>query len=170
MQTILRFITLKNLGRLGLCAFIASAVALAGCKSSPDRTSGQQMSDRQISRGVKKALKNDTTFKYADVQPVVYNGTIQLTGFVETDEQRLRAAELAAQTKGAKQVINAIMIKATPTGRAIIRDPLAHETGYLLVDTNAPVLRMRNLPATGQPQEQPKSDTAPGTEGSAPKQ
>jgi len=52
----------------------------------------------------------------------VYNGNAQLTGFVDTEEQRTRAAELAAGVQGVTQVINEITIKPSPTGRAQIRD------------------------------------------------
>ena len=166
MQTALKNTTRNNLGRLGLLALLAVALGSAGCKSSPDRTSGQVMSDRQVAREVKKQLKDDVVFKYQDVNTDVYNGTVQLTGFVETPEQRFRAAELAAQAKGAKQIINGIMLKPIPTGHAIIRDPLGHDTGHLLVDTNAPVPQMRNL----APSDVPKTDATPGNEGSAPKQ
>jgi hyperosmotically inducible periplasmic protein len=167
MQTVLGYITYKNLGRLGVIALLGAAFGLAGCKtSSPDRTKGQVKSDKEVAKEVDKTLAEDPTFKYTDVKPVVYNGTVQLVGFVETPEQRLRATERAAHSKGAKQIINQIMLKPMPTGGATIRDPLGHDMGHLLVDTNAPVQQMRNLPANEQNQQQPKPDN---TEGNSPK-
>ena len=127
-----------NSNALRLCMVGLVAAAIVGCTSSGSRNTGQKLSDRQVSRAVKKSLGNDPTFKYDDVQTVVYDGNVQLTGFVDTPEQRLRAAEIASHAKGAKQVINEIMIKPTPTGPVTIRDPLGYETGRLLVDTNAP--------------------------------
>ncbi|HWI59741.1 MAG TPA: BON domain-containing protein [Bacillota bacterium] len=157
MKTTFSKITLANLGRLGAVALVATAIGLAGCKTS-DRTMGQKWNDHQIASSVEKGLKKDITFKYHDVTPIVHNGTVQLTGFVETPEQRLRAAEIAAQTKGARQVINDIMIKATPTGPVTIRDPLAKESGYLLVDTNSPPPRMRNLHDSATQQQQQNTE------------
>jgi hyperosmotically inducible periplasmic protein len=165
-QTMFKIITLGNLGRLGALTLIALAVGLAGCKSSGDRTAGQKMSDRQLGRNVSKNLSNDPTFKYAHVHPNVYMGTVQLTGFVDTPEQRLRAAEIASTTKGTKQVINEIMIKPMATGPATIRDPLGRDTGRLLVDTNAPIPQMHNLETPQQQQQrlqQQQQEQAPGS-------
>ena len=137
----------------------ALAIALTACQSTSSRTTGQKISDRSIARAVKKTLAEDPTFKYDDVQANVYDGNVQLTGFVETPEQRLRAAESAAHTKGAKQIINEIMIKPTPTGRVTIRDPFGHDSKDFMVDTNATPPRLRNLPSSEQeapPPEPPK--------------
>jgi len=140
----------RKLVWLAAVGVVVLAVAgVTGCQSSSgSRTSGQKSHDREIARAVKKNLSADPTFKYTDVQANVYDGNIQLTGFVETPEQRLRAAERVAPIRGTKQVINEIMIKPMPTGPATIRDPLGHETGRMLVDTNSPVPQMRNLPAS----------------------
>jgi hyperosmotically inducible periplasmic protein len=165
-------ITLNSSKRalLSVMGVITVAALITSCSSTGSRTRGQKMSDRQVTRGVKKALSNDPTFKYPDVHANVYDGNIQLTGFVETPEQRLRAAERAANTRGAKQVINEIMIKPTPTGKVSIRDPLGHETGRVLVDTNTMPPQLRNLPPSGtQPQRaQPGASEATG-EGTNPK-
>ncbi len=74
------------------------------------------------SYNVNHALNTDPVLKYPDVKVTVYNGNAQLTGFVDTDEQRARAAELASRVPGVTQVINEITIKPAPTGRAAIRD------------------------------------------------
>jgi|SRR6516162_1201317 hypothetical protein len=134
---------------LRLFAAVLTAALLAGCSSSSTRSMGQKIGDRQVSRAVTKGLNADPTFKYNDVQANVYDGNVQLTGFVETPEQRLRAAEVASRTKGAKQVINEIMIKPKLAGPATIRDPLGNEDGQMLVDTNSPPALLRNLPASG---------------------
>jgi hypothetical protein len=131
---------------------------------------GQKMNDREITRRVNRGLSADPTFKYTDVEANVYDGNIQLSGFVETPEQRLRAAEIAAQTRGAKQVMNGIMIKPSPTGRVVIRDPLGEESGQALVDTNSPPPQLRNLPESAVPTQPPGQGAPDSTkEGSTPK-
>ena len=90
------------------------------------------------SHDVKKALARAPIYKYDDVKANVFNGNVQLTGFVETEEQRKQAAEIAAGVPGVRQVVNEIMLKPTPTGRATIRDPLGRETGRVMLDTNSP--------------------------------
>ncbi len=143
----------NNLARLGIVAGAVLLGGLAGCKSTPDRSASQVWSDHFTGSDVKKALAKAPIFKYNDVNVTTYKGSVQLTGFVETEEQRAQAAQIAANVPGVTQVINGIMIKPTPTGRATIRDPLGQETGRVLLDTNAPP------PA---PIQVPRSETTPG--------
>jgi len=147
-------IKFTNPNVIRLCALgLITAATLTACSSTGSRTTGQKWSDREVARGVKKSLSDDPTFKYEDVQANVYEGSVQLSGFVETPEQRIRAAEIASHTKGAKQIINQIMIKPTPTGPVTIRDPLGNETGHMLVDTNSTPPRLRNAPANTPPRQ-----------------
>src|SRR6185369_7717947 len=88
---------------------------------------------------VKKALDEASVYKFPDVSASAYHGNVQLTGFVETADQRQQAAQIAAGVKGVHQVVNEVIIKPTSaTGRATIVDPLGHETGRMMLDTNAP--------------------------------
>ena len=137
--------TNKFLSRLQAVGLAALLIGIAGCSSTPDRTSGQVMNDRQTARRVKKELDNAPTYKYPDVKVNSFDGNIQLTGFAETESQRLSAAEVAASTRGVKQVINQIMLKPAPTGR-MIRDPLGDEAGKLLLYTNVPASKVEPVP------------------------
>ena len=112
---------MNNVKSLGAAALLALALGVTGC-SSPDRSSGQAINDKMIGYNIDHALSKDAVLKYPDVHVHVYNGNAQLTGFVDTEEQRTRAAELAAGVQGVTQVINEITIKPAPTGRAQIRD------------------------------------------------
>ena len=115
------------------------ALGVVGCSSgTPDRTSGQVKNDHQIASRVEEDLKEAPTFKFPDVKANVFKSSVQLTGFVETEEQRHRAADIAARVPGVTQVINNILIKYMPTGRAVIRDPLSHDTRAQMLDTNVP--------------------------------
>ena len=134
--------TSRNLINLS-AALVVGALTLSviGCQTNKggDRTAGQIHNDKEIAKNVERQLEDAPTFKFPDVKPNVYKGSVQLTGFVETEEQRTRAAEIASHVPGVNQVINNVMIKYMPTGRgATIRDPLGHETGQLMLDTNAP--------------------------------
>lgn len=131
---------------LGFIGLLAVVLGLTGCKSSEDRSFAQKWGDQQVAKGVKKELAKDRMYKYSDVEPVVFDGTVQLTGFVDTPEQRQRAAELAAQAKGVRQVINAITLKPTATGP-------------VQLDTNAPA-----PPAPAPPEPPAPGAASPGQE------
>lgn len=111
-----------SLKSLGATALLALAVSATGCHSH-DRTTGQAINDKMTAFNVNRALSSDPVLKYPDVKVNVYNGNAQLTGFVDSEQQRTRAAEIASKIAGVTQVINEITIKPTPTGRgAAIRD------------------------------------------------
>lgn len=134
---------------VGLLTLVALGLAMAGCKSD-DRSMAQKWGDRQVARNVKKELNQDPMYHYADVVPLVRDGTVQLTGFVDTTEQRQRAAQLAAQAKGALEIINTIELKPMPTGRA----------GSRLESTNAPAepAEPQTAPESPVPAPEPKAN------------
>ena len=106
----------------GTATLLAVVIGATGCSSNRDRSTGQAINDKMTSFNVGRALGDDPIFKYPDVRVHVYNGNAQLTGFVDTEDQRRKAAEIAANVPGVTQVINEITLKPTPTGRAAIRD------------------------------------------------
>lgn len=111
-----------NIRMIGAATLLAVVIGATGCRTSSDRSTGQAINDKMINFNVDRALGNDPVYKYPDVKVHVYNGNAQLTGFVDTDEQRRKAAEIAAGVQGVTQVINEITLKPAPTGRAAIRD------------------------------------------------
>jgi osmotically-inducible protein OsmY len=113
-------INIQTLNALGAASLLALALA-TGC-SSNDRSTGQAINDKMTAHNVNSALSHDAEFKFPDVNVSVYNGNAQLTGFVDTEAQRQRAAQIASGVQGVTQVLNEITIKPPPTGRAAIRD------------------------------------------------
>ncbi|HYG36291.1 MAG TPA: BON domain-containing protein [Clostridia bacterium] len=147
--------------RLGAVGLAVAVIGLSGCKSGGDRTASERFRDSQVARSVKGALADDPYFKYPDVVANVYDGNVQLSGFVRTTEQRQRAAELASHVRGAKQVVNEILIRPSPTGPASVRDPLGRGTGSVMIDTNAPVPSVRDLPSSQSTPQQPQQPQQP---------
>ncbi len=108
-----------------LCGF-AAVLGLTGCQTwtghrSDERTSGQVIDDKRITSEVKGALANEPVFKFNDVDVKTFEGVVQLSGFVNTEEQKQRAGAVAQQTPGVARVVNNITLKPsqgpTPTGR-----------------------------------------------------
>jgi hyperosmotically inducible protein len=110
-----------TLRALGAAAVLALGMSVSGCHTG-GRTTGQAINDKMTAYDVNRALDNDPVLKYPDVKVSVFNGTAQLTGFVNTEQQRNEAAQIASNVQGVHQVINEITIRPQPTGRAEIRN------------------------------------------------
>jgi len=97
--------------------------ALTGCLSTSDRSAGRVIDDKMITSKVKGALKDSPTYKFDDVKVATYKGVVQLSGFVDTDEQKTRAGDVVKRVDWVRDVVNNITIKPhddfpTPTGRS----------------------------------------------------
>jgi osmotically-inducible protein OsmY len=98
----------------GLCLFLclglaSAAVTLTGCNQSAsntpsDRTPGQVVDDKTLTANVKTALSQNPDYKFGDVTVDTMNGTVQLSGFVNTADQKSKAVEIAKGVQGIKDV------------------------------------------------------------------
>jgi len=104
----------------------ATAVTcLTGCSTfqqkSSERTEGRMVDDRKIASTVRSELRNDPLYKFHDVDVKTFDGVVQLSGFVNSDEQKRRAEEIARQVPGVIEVQNSLAMKPNntyaPTGR-----------------------------------------------------
>jgi len=113
-----------------LASICAGAVVLAsaGCssfrntfaRSHDERSAGRVVDDKKITKEVKTALSKEPVYKFDDVDVKTFAGNVELSGFVNTDDQKRRAEEIAKSEPGVTQVINGIALKPempTPTGR-----------------------------------------------------
>jgi len=88
------------------------ATLLAGCAgSAKERSAGDVVDDTAISTKVKAALLNDPVVSGLAIQVETFKGTVQLSGFVKTAEERSRAASLARSVAGVQSVRNDIVIR-----------------------------------------------------------
>ena len=86
--------------------------AFAGCSSTPtQQATGQAIDDGVVTAKVKAALVQDPVTKAHEITVETFKGTVQLSGFVESDEARARAVELAKDVDGVKQVKDALEVR-----------------------------------------------------------
>ena len=86
-----------------------------GCGSTTTREStGEYIDDATITTKVKAAFVKDKTVKAIDVNVDTFKGAVQLSGFVDTAEQKARAEQIAAGVMGVRSVKNNITLKTTP--------------------------------------------------------
>lgn len=94
-----------------LAALMASAV-MTGCSSAPTQQSaGEAVDDGVVTAKVKAALVADPVTKAHEITVETFKGTVQLSGFVETDEARTRALQLARDVDGVKKVKDAMEVR-----------------------------------------------------------
>jgi len=108
----------STLKKMVMAGGLAACVVMMGCSSTSDRTEGRQLDDRIVNSKVKDALEDSTVYKFPEVRAMTYGGVVQLSGFVDTQDQKTKAAELARKIEGVHEVINNISIKPTATGAA----------------------------------------------------
>jgi hypothetical protein len=78
------------------------ALLLTACSRSPD--------DKAITGEIQARLYQDTTLKRRDISIIAQQGVVILSGQVQTEEERTRAAKLANEVRGVKQVINQLVV------------------------------------------------------------
>ena len=96
----------------------ATAVGFVGCatddntdRDSHKRTAGRYLDDKVLVQKVKGALDDSEVYKFPDVKVNTYEGTVQLTGFVDTEEQKRKAEEITRNVRGVYNVQNQITLK-----------------------------------------------------------
>jgi hyperosmotically inducible protein len=83
-----------------------------GCAATPTKEStGEYVDDSTITTKVKAAFIHDDTVKAFDVSVETFKGIVQLSGFVDTAEQKYRAGDIARGITGVHEVKNNITVK-----------------------------------------------------------
>jgi hyperosmotically inducible protein len=106
-------LSLRSLTSLTILAGgLAVAQLNTGCAGTATKEStGEYIDDATISTKVKAALVKDPVVKAADVKVETFKGTVQLSGFVDNNEQKTQAERVAASVTGVQSVQNRIQLK-----------------------------------------------------------
>jgi osmotically-inducible protein OsmY len=93
-------------------AVLLSSSLFSGCNQPPvERTAAEQQDDQKLSEQVKATFATSASFKFPDVQVAAFKGTVQLSGFVVSDDQKQAAEKLAKGVPGVQAVENKISLK-----------------------------------------------------------
>ena len=90
-------------------------VALSGCQTTTGKTAGETMSDASISTAVQMKLTSDRLSNFSRVDVDTERSVVNLSGVVETEEQRAQAGRLARQVDGVARVNNNLQVQNQPT-------------------------------------------------------
>ena len=84
----------------------------AACASTRTREStGEYVDDSVITTKVKSLLAADDFLKSFQIGVETYQGTVQLSGFVNSQQAVDKAGEIARSVKGVKSVKNNLIVK-----------------------------------------------------------
>jgi osmotically-inducible protein OsmY len=75
------------------------------------QTTGEAVDDAVVTAKVKARLVDDELTKASQINVETFKGTVQLSGSVSSEEARARAAELAKNVGGVKDVKNSLRIR-----------------------------------------------------------
>jgi len=94
---------------LVLVMFIAT---LAACAATSTReSSGEYVDDSVITTKVKSLLASDDFLKSFQIGVETYQGTVQLSGFVNSQKAVDKAVEIVKSVKGVKSLKNNLIVK-----------------------------------------------------------
>lgn len=105
---------MKILNRLGTIAFAAALAVAAGCTASTEnqKSTGEYIDDAAITAKVKTALIRDDSLDANDINVETFKGTVQLSGFVDSEEDVDGAEEVAGNVEGVVEVRNDLRVKS----------------------------------------------------------
>ena len=103
---------LKTFGLILSLSTVSLVGGLTGCAGNRyTQSTGEHIDDTATSSRVRSSLSEDTQYKYGDVSVQTFKGVVQLSGFVNSRDQKNRAGELAKRVQGIREVQNNITVK-----------------------------------------------------------
>lgn len=105
---------MRHMQRLAGVLFALILITVyAGCAGTEkSRSTGAYLDDKTISTKVKTELAKDPVASATQVQVETYQGVVQLSGFVASDEIKSRSEEIARNTEGVKSVKNNLIVRS----------------------------------------------------------
>ncbi len=97
---------------IGCFMLLMLIAALVACAStSKQEGAGEYVDDSVITTKVKSLLAADDFLKSFEISVETYKGTVQLSGFVDSQKAVDKAGEIASGVKGVKSVKNNLNVK-----------------------------------------------------------
>lgn len=106
---------IKVLVAVACAAVMPLGVTLLTTGCAGDRyheSTGEGIDDSATTVRVKEALGKDPTYKYDDVHVSTFKGTVELSGFVVSDDARSHAEQVTRGVEGVQNVENKISVRS----------------------------------------------------------
>lgn len=96
----------------GAVCLALAGMGLTSCEKPPvPRTNTEVQTDQKLADQVKAEFGKSPSFKFPDVEVSTFKATVQLSGFVVSEDQKKAAEEIARNISGVKKVENRISLK-----------------------------------------------------------
>lgn len=103
---------MKSAHYIATACLSAALLAVTGCASTPKQEgTGEYVDDSLITTKVKAEIFNEPSLKSTEINVETFKGKVQLSGFVANPADIAKAAEIARNVKGVKEVKNDIRVK-----------------------------------------------------------
>lgn len=101
------FATMKT-----LAVALAIATSVTACAAVSGReTVGEYIDDATVTTRVKTALLGEPSLKSVPISVETMQNVVQLSGFVDSQQTKLKAAEVALRVDGVRSVNNSLIVK-----------------------------------------------------------
>ncbi len=95
----------------GLIGCASTSESETGTMQNAGATAGRVIDDSAITAKVKSALIADSTTKAYQINVETFQGTVQLSGFVDDAQARQRAEQVAENVEGVRDVNNKLELR-----------------------------------------------------------
>ena len=98
--------------RVLIAFLVVGLLSLGGCAGDGTaKSTGEYIDDSAITAKVKSEMLADKTVSGMKVNVETFKGTVQLSGFVDSEAEARRAVEIAQSVKGVKTVRNDLVVR-----------------------------------------------------------
>lgn len=105
----------RSYGAVGLVMLVGVAGAgltISGCEVFREEQSvGEYIDDTVLTSRAKTELLRADDVAGTDIQVETFNGIVQLSGFVRSEQEKRRAGEIVRQIPGVRDVDNVLRVK-----------------------------------------------------------
>ena len=119
---------------------MGGALLLAACNSTKF---GQASDDKAITTQVQAKLFDDPVLKMRDIHVTSDNGTVTLSGSVNTELEKAAVERVASQADGVKKIVNQLEIASAGAGAETAAPPTAASSGATARQSKAPAEQPR---------------------------
>lgn len=99
---------------LSVVLLFVFAVSVIGCAGSrTQKSTGEYVDDSVITTKVKSLILADQGLSGFAIEVQTFKGVVQLSGFVDTQEQVVSAGNIASDVSGVQSVENNILVKGS---------------------------------------------------------